>query len=415
MAAALILCAALRAAAQEELTAAEKLEQSVETLDDAVSKLKKLKVSGYIQAQYQYADYEADGTNFKLANRANSVEKANKEAFGRIGIRRGRIKFTYESGIVQGVFQPDLTDKGIAFKDVFLSVKDPWIGTNALKAGIFDRPFGYEISYSSSSRESPERARIFQTCFPDERDLGAMLTLQPAKTSAWNVLKLEAGLFAGNGINAEVDSKLDFIGHLSASKTLGNSFTFGGGVSAYFGGVLQTDSTIMKLEDKKWESSKDGGNVGKYSERQYFGVDLRMAYISGVLGLTQLRGEYIFGKQPGNKEGAFKNGLFSGSMYNRNIAGGYVILTQELGKVPLTLVFKYDWLDPNTYLAGDDIKSAADITRSNIGVGAYWRINPALRLTLYYDIVSNETSTQTDGYKTDRKDNVLTLRLQYKF
>ena len=48
-------------------------------------------------------------------------------------------------------------------------------------------------------RESPERGRMSQLIFPNERDLGAMLTIQGPKLSNWNWLKLEAGLFNGTG------------------------------------------------------------------------------------------------------------------------------------------------------------------------------------------------------------------------
>jgi phosphate-selective porin len=61
-------------------------------------------------------------------------------------------------------------------------------------------------------------------------------------------------------------------------------------------------------------------------------------------------------------------------------------------------------------------------------LGIYWRINPALRLTAYYDIVRNETTENLKdqkndkgvitsyGYEgSDRKADVFTLRLQYKF
>ncbi|MCD7916396.1 MAG: hypothetical protein LUG96_14820 [Tannerellaceae bacterium] len=163
--------------AQElELTEMEELQQKTELLEDAIISLKKLKVSGYIQTQYQYGQKDA---SLKVGSANENME----DAFNRIGIRRGRIKFTYEEGIASGVFQLDITEKGVSFKDAYLNVKDPWVGTNALRAGVFDRPFGYEISYSSSRRESPECSTVFQTLFPDERDLGAMLILQPAKFS----------------------------------------------------------------------------------------------------------------------------------------------------------------------------------------------------------------------------------------
>ena len=178
IACACLLCGGMLKA--QELSEMEEMDTRVSTLENATRLLQKFKVSGYIQAQYQFAQTSADGNNFKLAKAQNAYETAEMKDFGRFGLRRGRFKLTYEDGIASGVVQIDVTDKGIddngrnvvMFKDIYLQVKDPWFGTNMLKAGIFDRTFGYEIAYSSSRRESPERARIFQTLFPDERDLG---------------------------------------------------------------------------------------------------------------------------------------------------------------------------------------------------------------------------------------------------
>jgi hypothetical protein len=224
----------------QDLSEAEEMNSKVGTLENAVRLLQKFKVSGYIQAQYQYAQTSADGNNFKLAKAQNAYEASELKDFGRFGLRRGRFKLTYEEGIASGVVQIDVTDKGVddngrnvvMFKDIYLQVKDPWMGANLLKAGIFDRPFGFEIAYSSSRRESPERSRIFQTLFPDERDLGFSFTLQPPKSSPLNILKLEAGLFAGNGIKPQISNKMDFIGHLTVNKQIGNNTIIAGGVSA---------------------------------------------------------------------------------------------------------------------------------------------------------------------------------------
>ena len=443
----LLLFAAIgfSAFAQEEMDSLQMLYQRTTDLEESVRILKKFKVSGYIQAQYQYAETDADGINFKLTNRANAYEQQELESYGRLGIRRGRIKFTYDEGIASGVVQIDVTEKGISgdrnvvtFKDVYLSIKDPWIGTNSFKAGVFDRPFGHEIAYSSSRRESPERARIIQSLFPDERDLGAMLTLQAAKTSPWNILKLEAGMFAGNGIKAQFTTHMDFIGHLSVTKVIGSDITIGGGVSAYLGGVFQNDSSVYVMKDNQFVlDSKTVDNIGKYAKRQYIGFDLQFSAYSAA-GLTNLRGEYIFGEHPGNASGAYEfkfNGLppAEAPIYMRKIAGGYVILAQDLGKLPFTALVKYDWYNPNTEVSGNDIAAAGsgttkgDINMSNIGMGLIWRINPALRLTAYYDLVGNETTDNLPdtkdedgkitkyGYEGNRKDNVFTLRLQYKF
>jgi hypothetical protein len=441
----LLVAIGFSAFSQETSDTLQMLDQRMSNLEESVRILKKLKVSGYIQAQYQYAETDADGINFKLSNRANAYEQKELDSYGRFGLRRGRIKFTYDEGIASGVVQIDVTEKGISgdrnvvtFKDVYLSVKDPWIGTNSFKAGIFDRPFGHEIAYSSSRRESPERARIIQSLFPDERDLGAMLTLQAAKTSPWNILKLEAGMFAGNGIKPQFTSHMDFIGHLSVTKVIGSDITIGGGVSAYLGGVFQNDSSVYKMKDKKFIlDSKTVDNIGKYAKRQYIGFDIQFGATT-VAGLTQLRGEYILGQHPGNATGAYEfkfNGMppADAPVYLRKISGGYLILTQDFGKTPFTAVVKYDWYNPNTDVSGNDIAATGsgttkgDIAMSNIGMGLIWRINPALRLTAYYDIVSNETTENLKdkkdsdgkitqyGWEGNRKDNVFTLRLQYKF
>jgi hypothetical protein len=276
--------------------------------------------------------------------------------------------------------------------------------------------------------------------FPDERDLGFALTLQPAKSSPLNIFKLEGGMFAGNGIKPQYTTHMDFIGHLSVSTKIGDNIVVGGGISAYLGGVMLVDSTVYTLQNKKFVADKSADNLGKFAKRRYIGIDAQM-----TAGSTYLRGEYIFGEHPGASDGqtgiyTFKqNGLPAfnpttpAPAYMRKISGGYVILVQDLGTSPFSAVVKYDWYNPNTEISGNDIAASGsettkgDIKMSNIGFGIYWRINPALRLTAYYDIVKNETTENLKntkdangkitayGYEENRKDNVFTLRLQYKF
>jgi len=423
----------------------------------ATAFFQKFKLSGFIQTQYQYGEAAADGVDFKLAKRANAYESnpyypgsndyKGLDGFSRLGVRMGRFKLTYDEGIASGVVQLDISEKGIndanvpgrnvvMFKDLYLQVKDPWFGTCALRTGIFDRPFGYEIAYSISFMEYPERSRITQTLFPDEKDLGVAVSLQPAKTSAWNFLKLEAGLFAGNGIKPQIDSHLDFIGHLSFAKTFGGNRSLSGGVSLYAGGVLQTDSSTFAMKDRIFAlESKSRSNIGRLAMRQYIGFDLQYSTKTS-LGTTQLRGEYLFGKHPGNASGAYNfnlNDIQGGPVYMRSISGGYVLLVQDLGRLPVSAVVKYDWYNPNTKISENAIGAdqsktgAGDIAMSNLGLGFFWRIHPTLKLTAYYNFISNETTTNLKdrkdgnnnligyGYERNRPDNVFTLRLQYRF
>jgi phosphate-selective porin len=295
------------------------------------------KTSGYIQGQFQWGE-----RNAALRVGGTNVDTTND--FSRFGIRRGRFKLSYENGIASGVFQLDMTEKGVGIKDAYLSVKDPWAGVASFQVGVFNRPFGYEIAYSSSQRETPERANIFKELFPDERDLGAMAVIGVGEKQGLPLnIKLEAGLFAGNGIKVDNDNEKAFISHLSATKTFTDVFQIGGGISYH-----------------------------NEKEKEVLGLDLEMSLIS-VIGMTKLNGEYLFGKT------------------TQDFNGGYVMLVQDLGRLPLSVAGKYDWVDnSNDYSA--------------IGFGMLWRMNNNVRLQAYYEMI-------------DSKDNAdaFTLRLQYKF
>lgn len=411
-----LMSATLSANAQEtKPIGIEELEQRTEAIEAEIAKQKRLKVSGYIQTQWQWGEETA---SLKVGSANENPEKS----FNRFGVRRGRIKFTYEQNIASGVFQLDVTEKGVKFKDAYLNIKDPWVGSMTLRGGIFDRPFGNEISYSSSKRESPERSTVFQTLFPDERDLGAMLVLQAPKTSPWSILKLEAGLFAGNGIQLDTDSKKDFIGHLSLGKTIGNSLSFGAGVSYYNGKVYQPTENVYTIKDKLFVLDNDGANKGGFAKREYIGFDAQFS-VSSVLGLTQLRGEYLFGRQPGTDKSTKSpnySSLPAADTYIRNFSGWYLILVQDIGSTPFSTVLKYDSYDPNTKVSGNEADTAkgftkADLSQNTFGFGALWRINSALRLQAFYEINKNEKSANIAGMDKDLNNDVFTLRMQYKF
>lgn len=389
------------------------LEQKTASVENQIEKLQRFKVSGYIQAQYQFGEENA---SLKVGTANENPQKA----FHRMGIRRGRIKFAYENNIASGVFQLDITEKGVGFKDAYFSVKEPWLKTFSLKAGIFDRPFGYEISYSSSRRESPERSTVFQTLFPDERDLGLMLCIQAPNTSAWHFLKLEAGLFAGNGIKQETDSRKDFIAHLSLEKKAGKILTLGGGLSCYDGSVYQGSDNLFTMKEKSFvRDSID--NKGKFAKRRYFGIDARIS-LKTVIGTTQVRGEYLMGQQPSSDKSSKSpnaSALPTHDTYIRHFRGWYVLLVQDIWKLPLSVVAKYDVYNPNSKIAGDEIglqnTSSVDLAQSTFGVGLLWNATKDIRLQAYYELNENEKSQNVSGYEKDRKDNVFTIRLQYKF
>ncbi|MDR0982798.1 MAG: OprO/OprP family phosphate-selective porin [Culturomica sp.] len=371
------------------------------------------KVSGYVQGQFQAGEKAA---SLKVGTSNEDVEKS----FNRIGIRSGYLKLVYKHDIVTTVFQFNATEKGVGIKDAYINIEDPWIKSMALKVGLFNRPFGHEIGYSSTKRESPERSVVVQTLFPEERDLGGMLILQAPKGSGWESLKLEAGLFAGNGIKQETDSRKDFIGHLSYSKKLKN-FSLGAGVSYYNGGVWQGSSDVYRMDGNGFILDNNENNKGKFAKREYYGLDAQLQ-LKSPIGSTLLNAEYLWGQQPATENSSKSpnaSTLPTSDTYIRLFNGGYVMLAQYIAKTPIAVVVKYDWYDPNKDVSGNSIGTnstgKADIAVNTLGFGGIWEMNTNLRLQAYYEVNNNEKSSNLSGYGSNRKDNVFTLRLQYKF
>jgi hypothetical protein len=433
-----VILSGFSAWSQEDQSAAVKqsadtLNAKIENVKSDLDLLKKLKISGYIQAQWQLADSAGQLSPF-------SGGSFPKNADNRFMVRRGRIKFAYEGKLSQFVLQIDATEKGVTLKDAYVNFKDPWLQMFTLQAGVFDRPFGFEVHYSSSMRETPERARVSQTLFPQERDLGAMLTLQPRKESRFNFIRLNAALINGNAISTETDSKKDFVGQLGINKTTRNEkFRYAIGVSYYNGGVFQETKKVYNMTTladgitKGFVVDSTDANKGEYAKREYFGADAQFS-LDWAIGVTTLRGEYIFGSQPGGSKsnispaGRVIPDIGVSDTYNRSFNGGYIYFIQNILQSRHEIVVKYDFLDPNTDVKGTDARSSvsynestiktglagADISYTTWGFGYNVRIASNVKLMAYYELVKNEKTAIT-GYSNDLKDNVFTLRAQFKF
>lgn len=400
---------------KESLELAKDNQERLNILEADFGKFGTLKTSGYVQFQWQMAESE-NATAF--ASGGSFPYQSNN----RFMIRRGRIKFTYNIGIATVVFQPDFTEKKVGIKDVYLKLSSEnkmWQG----QAGLFDRPFGYEISYSSSIRESVERSRVFLSLFPNERDLGAM--------GIFNIgdFTLNAGMFNGTGIAEDDDSRKDFIGRVAWLKDITNKLELGASFSYYNGGVLSGASKYYTFVDQVGFQAVESDAYTSYL-REYFGVGARIKTDFGI-GETNLRAEYLWGRQPGtyaqnnSPSGGFYNSNPSEALYMRDFLGGYIIYAQTIGKSKHQLVFKYDYYDPNTKFSGNnqvgylENTSEADLAYSTFGVGYNFQLNKNIKLSAYYDMVENETTDikidQYVDYSERIKQNVLTLRLQVKF
>ncbi|MDR1526521.1 MAG: OprO/OprP family phosphate-selective porin [Dysgonamonadaceae bacterium] len=373
------------------------------------------KLSGYVQGQYQWGEPDA-------TLRVGAPNENPAEPFSRMGLRRARLKATHEKELFSCALEIDLSEKGVSVKDAYLAVKDPWRGVFRLRAGIFTRPFGYELSYPTVRLESPERSMLCQTLFPDEKDMGVMLQIQPVPTSSWHFLKFAGGWFAGNGIKQETDNRRDFIGRLSAGRFLSRTVRLEGGLSYYNGSVYQGTENVYTMAGDGFVLNRAPENKGRFSLREYFGVDAEWSVDFPVTGRSRIQAQYVFGKQPGGWSGSRSpnaSTLPEHDVYNRDFAGGYILFIQELGKSPLSAVLKYDYYDPNTKMAGNNADwnaaGSGDVALRHFGFGLLWWIDEHFRLQAYYEINRNETVEQGMGYAGDLRDNVFTLRVQYGF
>jgi hypothetical protein len=429
----------------QQPTNPDTLKKEIDQVKKDLSVLKRLKISGYIQPQFQVAD-SAGQPSFAGGNFASGVDY-------RFMIRRGRLKVQYttpvnEKGISTSTFvlQFDATEKGVVIRDAFAKMTDPWTGYFSITAGMFNDPFGYEIAYSSSLRESPERGRMFQLHFPNEREVGAMLTVQGRKDSKLSWLKWDAGFFNGNGSPSagfdvsDFDSKKDFITRLSMERTVKEGkITYGGGISYYDGGFRIDSVNVYKsgtddngvngfvIDTRAIENGTVPIADRGFTNRVYYGVDAQFA-LNWKAGTTKIRGEFITGEQPGSSTSARSPNdripVFR-DIYSRNFNGAYFYFIHRIMKTPLEVVLKYDWYDPNTDVKSDDIgkavsgvakaTNATDIRYDTFGFGLLYHFDSSIRVMAYYDMVQNEISKNLSGYTKDLSDNVFTLRVQAKF
>jgi hypothetical protein len=453
-----LLCALFPLFAQQQEPASkEDLDQVKEALNGInesaaeyrgyVDALRKIKITGYLQPQFRLTDNLVSdfpsAQQYLIGNFSGGKFPTNAKNL--FQVRRGRLKVNYDNDLTQFVIQIDAVQTGFTTKDAFLSVIEPWTRSVGFQFGIFDRPFGYEISYSSSNRETPERSRLFQTLFPNERELGAKLFYAPPSGSL-SFLRADLGVFNGSGpIANEYDNFKDIIGRVGAQVPFTEANAeLDFGVSGYFGKVrnntkfLFTPGTLANgLSGFQVDST--ASNLSDGVDRTYIGVDAQFYIDIPQIGGAILRGEYITGKQPGagalsplSSSTTSPQAQITTPIYKRNFAGWYI---QNIGARE-QLVFDYDVYDPNTDVSASNFManatssntsgatglSAADVKYTTLGFGFIHHWDDNVKFLVYYEIIQNEkldqitlSSSPLLLFANNLKDNVFTFRVQYKF
>ncbi|MCP3101468.1 OprO/OprP family phosphate-selective porin [Myxococcus sp. K15C18031901] len=350
-------------------------EQNVETKND-LSALKKLKISGYVQARYQ--DQE-------------SLDATGAGGFSRFSVRRGRIKTTYTTDWAQLMLQIDaVPTTGVTVRDAEATLYIP--GTHqqmSLTLGQMKWPFGYEAVQSSSDREMPERTRVVRAFLPDERDRG----IKFAGTFLEGKFNFSAGLFDGNGIfnqgfiGTDNDKEKDFIGR--AGFDLG---WLSGGVSGWYG------HSIAKGPNDAYR---------KAYERDRVALDAQMYLDVLPLGGTALKGEYITGKTYAKSSGDTKV-----EQLGVPASGWYALLVQNVGLSDAVAV-RYDFFDPENGRknSANDGKPHGNNSVGTLGVALLHYFGENMKVTAAYEM---PMTGAPDGAK-DPHDNLFTLQMQAKY
>jgi len=367
----------------------EEPEGTVQTAISDVSKLKKIKISGYIQARY-----ESYQTPLGVADKAD-----NKAPDNRFYVRRGRFKITGQpTDNSLGVVQLDISGYDrtkVESKDLYIEYH-PWgVGTPApflIRLGQQNWPFGYIIERSSSAREVPERPKVFagttvslpstpsfSGLFPGERDKGVCLV-----SAAGSKLNWALGLFNGTGTKSgdpgksflETGGKFEdnntgktVVGRVRCPMT--ENFDFG--VSLYSG--TQAVRTVS-----------DAASAVMVDQTRY-GADFQY-YMQGA----SIKGEYVSAREPYYSNTSTTPNGTSGT--NRTVSGWYIVGVKNIG-TKYQAVAQYDVLDDDA-MAG----TYGKLTTWNLGLVKF--LDDATKLKVFYEINNEEkNSVRNNGLRVE--------------
>jgi len=368
------------------------LDERVLINESDLGKLNKIKISGYIQAEFR--------------NYQSGIVKTN-DPYSTFLIRRARIKFTYEPlDGVKFVLQPDFSTGNLTLKDAYAVVNIPKVKNWSLWAGQFNRP-NYEVEYSSSQREVMERSRVIRAIYPGEREIGVKLEYLGSKIP----LKFQFALLNGNFTGSQpidVDTKKDLMSRIVYSVKLpqaGIGIDFG--VNGYYGGTRAKANPFIS----RITGETDSVTLGSYLKKQWMGGEIQI--FADFLGGTAIKAEYM----SGTNNNASLTGLTSGLAAlkgdpnkERAFSGYYLYLIKNVGP-KFQLVGRYDYFDPNTKTTGD-ASATSELYYKTWALATQYYLNENIRLSLQYEIPENETNAKVPN---DLKDNTLTVRIQAKF
>jgi hypothetical protein len=315
-----------------------------------------LKITGYLQAQY--VQDERSRNELGGSNGTRNLDQ--------FSVRRGRVKFTWQvTPTARLVVQPDFSSSGTSLTDAYAEVTEPWTKwKNTLTAGQFTWPFGFELQYSSSNREMPERSRVIRTLFSGNRDRGVMLSGRGLAEK----LHYQVAVVNGTGTSRsdDLNQEKDVVARVTCS--------FG---KVALGGSLYEGTELV---------ATSANSAGTAFDKTRHGVDVQ--WTTPLPGFA-LRGEYIAGTQP-----PAPNSTRGAS----DVTGWYVYALQRVG-MRHQFAVRLDEYDADSDLDSDAIRT--------LGASYALEWDKHNKVMAAYEIPRHESN--------DVDDDVFTLRYQLRF
>ena len=380
-----------------------------------------LKVTGYVQAQYEG---HQDSEDQLLPGGAPLNQN-------RFLLRRVRLKLAREWQYGGALFEFDANTVkgpaiGVQHAEVSLAYRNPdQTPIVQVTLGLFDNPFGRELLESPRERPFMERSLASRGFFPSEPDLGLRISGQ-VRWFRYAVAVVNGQPLGDRTgfILQDPNAHKDVLGRIGVDVAPIIPLRVIGGVSVLNGKGFHpgTDPTKNTLS---WRDniSEDGlvqlpeivGVAGaaaqssKNFERWLLGADLGFE-LASKFGKTHLYAEFSVGSNMDRN--VFIADPTSGGFDLREV-GYYISLYHEFKSGPIA-GFRFDQYNPNSDFIdtrrGNPVPQTETVTTYSPLLG--FQVAHQARLVAEYDIIRDSMARNSLGVPVDKKNNVVTLRLQ---
>jgi hypothetical protein len=379
--------------------------------------------SSYVQAQYEHHQDSEDQL------RQGGVV-LNQDRFV---LRRARLKIEKEweyASILAEIDGSSVKGPAIGFQHAEASIL--YRGGKAVPAppllkltlGLFDVPFGYELTESPRARYFTERSLASRSFFPAEPDLGLRVSTQLGWLRASVALMNGEPLGEKSGFSLrDPNSSKDIVARAGAVVHPTPHVDLAGGVSVLNGKGFHPGTDAGKAS-VVWKDVNENGQIdageltaspatsptlSQSFDRWAVGADLRLGLETPV-GWLRLSGEVTFASNL--DRGLFVADPVLTSIDSREL-GVAASVTQEILKYGVVGV-RFDTYDPNAdsrdRQGGKLLPSSQAIRTLSPMVGLM--IPDRARLLFQYDLERDKLGRDARGVPTDLANDAWTLRLQ---